>query len=78
MKVVKVPDELQGVIGVKVSQLPDYFVGLGKQQVELYVREMYANPEFTDGVIKPTQKTTIVLLDRFISFLRYMDEQKFK
>ncbi|MDK6688287.1 hypothetical protein QP246_02285 [Aerococcus urinae] len=60
------------------QKLPELFQGLGKQQAEKYVKHMYRNPDFSDGVIKPTQRTTIVILERFIDYLRYMDDQKFK
>lgn len=60
------------------QKLPDVILGLGKQQAAKYVSEMYQDPEFSDGVIKPTQKTTIVIISRFIEFLRKMDAEKFK
>ncbi|KAA9296579.1 MULTISPECIES: hypothetical protein [Aerococcus] len=66
------------VYACTVSAIPEIFRGIGKQQAAKYIKEMYLNPEFTDGVIKPTQRTTIVIISRFIDYLRYMDDQKFK
>lgn len=75
MKLIQAPE---GVIAAKTSRLPDLFPGLGKQQCQQYVAAMYLNPDFSDGVIKPTQKTTVVVVSRFLDYLRYMDEVKFK
>ncbi|RYC97896.1 hypothetical protein [Facklamia hominis] len=60
------------------SKLPEVIIGLGKQQAQVYVREMYQDPNFSDGVIKPTNKTTIVIISRFIDFLKSKEEAKFK
>lgn len=60
------------------SKLPEVIIGLGKQQAQVYVREMYQDPNFSDGVIKPTNKTTIVIISRFIEFLKSKEEAKFK
>ena len=60
------------------SKLPEVILGLGKQQAQVYVREMYQDPNFSDGVIKPTNKTTIVIISRFIEFLKSKEEAKFK
>lgn len=60
------------------SKLPDVILGLGKQQAQAYVREMYKDPNYSDGVIKPTNKTTIVIISRFIEFLKAKEEGKFK
>ena len=59
------------------SKLPEVIIGLGKQQAQVYVREMYQDPNFSDGVIKPTNKTTIVIISRFIEFLKSKEEAKF-
>lgn len=60
------------------SKLPEVILGLGKQQAQIYVREMYQDPNYSDGVIKPTNKTTIVVISRFIEFLKSKEEAKFK
>ena len=60
------------------SKLPEVIIGLGKQQAQVYVREMYQDPNYSDGVIKPTNKTTIVIISRFIEFLKSKEEAKFK
>ena len=60
------------------SKLPEVILGLGKQQAQVYVREMYQDPNFSDGVIKPTNKTTIVVISRFMEFLKAKEEGKFK
>ena len=60
------------------SKLPEVILGLGKQQAQIYVREMYQDPNYSDGVIKPTNKTTIVIISRFIDFLKSKEEAKFK
>ncbi|MDK7187961.1 hypothetical protein [Facklamia hominis] len=60
------------------SKLPEVILGLGKQQAQVYVREMYQDPNYSDGVIKPTNKTTIVIISRFIEFLKSKEEAKFK
>ncbi|EKB54501.1 hypothetical protein [Facklamia hominis] len=60
------------------SKLPEVIIGLGKQQAQVYVREMYQDPNYSDGVIKPTNKTTIVIISRFIEFLKSKEETKFK
>lgn len=60
------------------SKLPEVILGLGKQQAQIYVREMYQDPNYSDGVIKPTNKTTIVIISRFIEFLKSKEEAKFK
>ena len=60
------------------SKLPEIILGLGKQQAQVYVREMYQDPNYSDGVIKPTNKTTIVIISRFIEFLKSKEEAKFK
>ena len=60
------------------SKLPEVIIGLGKQQAQIYVREMYQDPNYSDGVIKPTNKTTIVIISRFIEFLKSKEEAKFK
>ncbi len=60
------------------SRLPEVILGLGKQQAQVYVREMYQDPNYSDGVIKPTNKTTIVIISRFIEFLKSKEEAKFK
>ncbi len=59
------------------SKLPEVIIGLGKQQAQVYVREMYQDPNYSDGVIKPTNKTTIVIISRFIEFLKSKEEAKF-
>lgn len=74
---IEVPDN-NFVYACRTQELPDIFYGLGKAQAEQYVKAMYRNPEFSDGIIKPTQRTTIVILGRFVDYLRYMDDQKFK
>ncbi len=61
-----------------VSKLPDILAGLGKGQCQKYVALMKQEVEFCDGIIQPTQKTTLVDIGRFIQFLKYMDERKFK
>ncbi|WP_311432232.1 hypothetical protein [Facklamia hominis] len=60
------------------SKLPEVIIGLGKQQAQVYVREMYQDPNYSDGVIKPTNKTTIVIISRFVEFLKSKEEAKFK
>lgn len=60
------------------AEIPNIFQGIGKQQAVVYVKAMYSNPDFSDGVIKPTQRTTVVILKRFVEYLKYMDDQKFK
>lgn len=60
------------------SKLPEVILGLGKQQAQVYVREMYQDPNYSDGVIKPTNKTTIVIISRFVEFLKSKEEAKFK
>lgn len=60
------------------SKLPEVILGLGKQQAQIYVREMYQDPNYSDGVIKPTNKTTIVIISRFIEFLKAKEEAKFR
>lgn len=60
------------------SELPTFIKGLGKQQCKLYVDEMYQHPDFHDDVIRPTQKTTLVHINRFIEFLKAKEEARFK
>lgn len=60
------------------SELPTFIKGLGKQQCKLYVAEMYQHPDFHDDVIKPTQKTTVVNINRFIEFLKAKEEERFR
>lgn len=60
------------------SELPTFIKGLGKQQCKLYVAEMYQHPDFHDDVIKPTQKTTVVNINRFIEFLKTKEEERFR
>lgn len=78
MEVVKVPEMYQGILAITTSEIPNYFVGIGKQQAIKYVSEMYVHPDFSDGVIRPTQKTTLVLPNRFLDFLRFKEEKRFK
>lgn len=63
---------------IKVQDLPKVFVGVGKQTCERFARLMYDNDDFSDGVMKPTTKLTLVEYDRFVEFLKYMDDTKFK
>ncbi len=72
-----VPDE-DKVIASRPQALPQIFLGLSERQAVDYVSEMYQTKEFADGVIKPTSRTTLVLVDRFIDFMRYKDDQRFK
>ena len=58
------------------SELPNFIKGLGKQQCKLYVAEMYQHPEFHDDVAKPTQKTTIVNIKRFVDFLKTKENER--
>ncbi|KAA9219175.1 MULTISPECIES: hypothetical protein [Aerococcus] len=74
---IEVPDR-DLVYACTTSEIPEIFRGIGRQQAAKYVQAMYRNPEFSNGVIKPTQRTTVVILSRFVDFLRYMDDQKFK
>ncbi|KAA9231687.1 MULTISPECIES: hypothetical protein [Aerococcus] len=74
---IEVPDK-NLVYACITSEIPYIFQGIGRQQAAKYVNAMYHNPEFSDGVIKPTQRTTIIIISRFVDYLRYMDEQKFK
>ncbi|MCR8969302.1 hypothetical protein [Facklamia sp. 7083-14-GEN3] len=76
MELTPIPQDV--AFATTTQKLPDVILGLGKQQAAKYVSEMYQDPEFSDGVIKPTQKTTIVIISRFIDFLRKKDSTKFK
>lgn len=69
---------VEGAIASTPKMLPQVIIGLGEEQAEKYVREMYRNPEFSDGVIKPTQRTTIVMIDRFFDFMKWKDDRKFE
>lgn len=60
------------------QKIPEVIPGIGRQQAEIYVRKMYEHPDFCDGVVRPTQKTTIVKLNRFMDFMQWMDDNKFK
>lgn len=67
-----------GIYASTISKLPTLFLGLGKQQCRNYVNQMELDPEYADGVIRPTQKTTIVIVDKFVDYLRKMDEGRFQ
>ena len=70
--------EAKDILLVRAQNLPQVIVGISEQVATLYAKEMYENPEFTDGVIKPTQKMTLVDPHRFVEFLRYKDANRFK
>lgn len=65
--------ELKELVGCTTSEIPNVFKGIGKQQAFVLVKEMYAHAEFSDGVIRVTNRTTVVLIDRFIDFLRWKE-----
>lgn len=58
------------------SELPNFVKGLGKQQCKMYVSEMYQHPEFHNDVAKPTQKTTVVNIKRFVDFLKTKENER--
>lgn len=58
------------------AELPKYIDGLGKQQCKLYVAEMYKHPDFHNDVAKPTQKTTIVNIKRFVDFMKAKENER--
>ena len=70
-----VPDKADYCI---TSKIPEHFDGIGTQQAIKLVAEMYVHPDFSDGVAKPTQKTTVVKKDRFWEFLKWKDEVKLR
>ena len=55
---------------VAVAKLPEVVPGLGKSQAYEWVNEMYLDPEFAKGVVKPTGRKTFVRLDYL---WRYME-----
>lgn len=69
---------VKGVIAFKPEDVDRVIVGLSVQSARQYIDLMRKDPEFTDGVIKPTQRTTIVILNRFLEFMRKMDDNKFR
>lgn len=71
-------EDLNGVVAFKPEDVDRVIVGLGVQSARQYVDLMRKDPDFSDGVIKPTQRTTIVILHRFLEFLRKMDDSKFR
>lgn len=62
---------------VLTQKLPLVFIGIEKRNAEKLVSEMYKNPKFSDGIIKPTQRITLVNVDKFTEFLRFKDEERF-
>lgn len=62
----------------KLSDIGDCIAGMTEDHARKYLREMELDPEFAHGIIRPTQKTTILEVDVFINFLRKMDDKKFR
>lgn len=75
MELINIPQN--AVYACLTSELPNVIKGLGVKSAYEYVNKMYQDPEFSDGIIKPTQRTTIVIVERFMDFLRKMDNEKF-
>ena len=60
---------------IKNTLLYQYYPGLGKQQTQKLVDEMYKIPQFADGVLRISGKTTLVIKKRFSDFLKWKNEQ---
>lgn len=65
-----------GAYACLTQALPEVVIGLGKDRAEKYVTKMAKDPDFSDGIIRPTQKTTIVIIERFIGFMRKMEDER--
>lgn len=63
---------------VVTQKLPLVFVGIEKRTAEKYVSEMYTHPDYSDGVMKPSNRLTLVNVERFVEFLRFKDSDRFK
>ena len=63
---------------IKTQQLPNWFDRMGRRQAEDYVLEMYKHPKYSDGVVKTSQRSTFVIPDRFIDFLKHRADSQFE
>lgn len=62
---------------VITQKLPLVFIGIEKRNAEKLVAEMYKHPDYSDGIMKPTNRMTLVNVDKFVEFLRFKDSQRF-
>lgn len=62
----------------KLSDIGDCIAGMTEEHARKYVRKMQLDPDYSHGIIQPTQKTTIIEVDVFVDYLRKMDEEKFR
>lgn len=69
---------VEGAVAFKLEDVSQVIVGMSPESARQFVQKMRLDPEYSDGVIKPTQRTTIVLIHRFLEFLQKMDDQKFR
>lgn len=67
-----------GVLCCRNTSLPQIFVGLSKRQCVDYVEQMEQDEEFSDDVIRVTQKTTIVVVASFLDYLKKMQRTRFE
>lgn len=70
--------DIEGVVAFKAESVSEVIIGLKAQNAKQYINKMRNDPEYSHGVICPTQRTTIVLLQPFLEFMRKMDDNKFK
>lgn len=68
----------EGVYASTVSNLPNLFAGLSERQCREYVNAMERSPEYSGGVIRPTQKTSLVVIETFVEYLRHMERTRFE
>ena len=61
-----------------VAQLPKYFDGMSERQVRNYVDEMESEREFREGVIRVTSRTTLVDIEKFISYLQFKAQSRYR
>lgn len=62
----------------KLADIGDCIAGMSEEHARKYVQKMQLDPDYSHGIIRPTQKTTIIVVDVFVDFLRKMDDQKFR
>lgn len=61
-----------------IAQLPKYFDGMSERQIRNYVDAMESEQEFREGVIRVTSRTTLVDIEKFISYLQFMAHGRYR
>ena len=61
-----------------IAELPKYFDGMSERQIRTYVDAMESEQEFREGVIRVTSRTTLVDIETFIEYLRFMAQSRYR